>query len=80
MGEVEEDDYAFLGEIGSGSNGGFWSMDLWLNNSTVRFKIDTGADVTIIPERIYRELQPTPALSSSSKTLKGFCHGYLAYL
>ena len=27
-GEVEEDDNAFLGEIGSGSNGGFWSMDL----------------------------------------------------
>ena len=25
--------------------------------------------MTIIPERIYRELQPTPALSSSSKTL-----------
>ena len=46
-------------------------MDLRLNNSTVRFKIDTGADVTIIPERIYRELQPTPALSSSSKTLIG---------
>ena len=27
--------------------------------------------MTIIPERIYRELQPTPALSSSSKTLIG---------
>ena len=47
VGEVEEDDYAFLGEIGSGSNGGFWSVDLRLNNSTVRFKIDTGVDVTI---------------------------------
>ena len=39
VGEVEDDDYAFLGEIGSGSNGGFWSVDLRLNNSTVRFKI-----------------------------------------
>ena len=46
-------------------------MDLQLNNSTVRFKIDTGVDVTIITERVYRELQPTPALSSSSKTLIG---------
>ena len=46
-------------------------MDLRLNNSTVHFQIDTRVDVTIIPERIYRELQPTPALSSSSKTLIG---------
>ena len=36
VGEVEEDAYAFLGEIGSGSNGGFWSVDLRLNNSTVQ--------------------------------------------
>ena len=50
---MEEDEYAFLGEIGRGSSGGFWSMDLRLNNYTVRFKIDTGADVAIIVERIY---------------------------
>ena len=46
-------------------------MDLTLNNSSVRFKIDTGADVSVIPERIYKPLQPLLSLAESSKTLFG---------
>ena len=69
--EVKEEDYEFLGEIGTETSGKFWSVDLTLNNSSVRFKIDTGADVTVIPERIYKTLQPLPSLAESSKTLFG---------
>lgn len=46
-------------------------MQLTLNNSPVGFKIDTVADVTVIPESIYNSLRPSPTLATSSKTLFG---------
>jgi len=73
VGELEED-YVFLGAIGTERNEDLWSVDLTLNNSLVRFKIDTGADVTVIPEGVYKKLKPTPALLQSSKTLFGSAH------
>ena len=45
-----------------------------LNNTQVRFKIDTGADVTVIPDKIYEALRPTPTLVKSSKTFFGPAH------
>ena len=56
VGEVEEDENLFLGEIGTETNNTFWSVDLMLNNAQVRFKIDTGDDVTVIPDKIYEAL------------------------
>ena len=79
VGEIEED-YAFLGAIGSERNKDLWSLDLTLNNCLVRFKIDTGADVTVIPESVYKKLKPTPALLQSSKTLFGPAHTILPVL
>ena len=61
--EVEEEDYAFLGEIETEPSEYFWSVEVTLNDSSVRFKIDTGADVTVIPERIYKMLQPPPSFT-----------------
>ena len=61
VGEIEED-YAFFGAIGTVRNEDIWSVDLTLNNSLVHFKIDTGADVTVIPESVYKKLKPTPTL------------------
>ena len=45
-----------LGEIGTETNNTFWSVDPMLNNAQVRFKIDTRADVTVIPDKIYEAL------------------------
>ena len=73
-GEVEEDENLFLGEIGTETSNTFRSVDLMLNNAQVRFKIDTGADVTVIPDKIYEALRPTPTLVKSSKTLFGPDH------
>ena len=70
VGEIEED-YTFLGAIGTERNGYIWSVYLTLNNSVVHFKIDTGADVIVIPESVYKNLKPTPTLIRSSKTLFG---------
>ena len=79
VGEIEED-YAFLGAIGTERNEDIWSVDLTLNNSPVRFKIDTGTDVTVIPESVYKKLKPTPTLTRSGKTLFGPAHTTLPVL
>ena len=71
---MEEDENLFLGEIGTETSNTFRSVDLMLNNAQVRFKIDTGADVTVIPDKIYEALRPTPTLVKSSKTLFGPAH------
>ena len=74
LGICLQEDYAFLGAIGTERNEDIWSVDLTLNSSFVRFKVDTGADVMVIPESVYKNLKPTPTLIRSSKTLFGPTH------
>ena len=52
----------FFGEIVIETNNTFWSVDLLsVNAQQVRIKIDTGADVTVIFDKIYEALRPNPA-------------------
>lgn len=34
-----------------------WTVTVSLNTQTVEFHIDTGADVTVIPEKLYKKLK-----------------------
>ena len=45
-----------------------------LNDAQVRLKTDTGADVTVIADKIYEALRPNTTLVKSSKTLFGPAH------
>ncbi len=52
------DSYAFLGSIDTVSDNYTyqtdpWTVDLLVDNKSLSFKIDTGADVTVIPESAY---------------------------
>lgn len=73
----------FLGVVGTEAGENMRSAKLSLNSSPVSFKIDTGADVTILFEGIYDSLHPPPTLVKKSKTLFGPAdttlptHGYL---
>ena len=49
-------------------------QDQTLSEKIQLIKIDTRADVPVIPEKIYEALRPTPALVKSSKTLFGPAH------
>ena len=47
-----------------------WTVVLGLNSSQTEFKIDTRADVTVIPEHVYNRSRDGP-LSSSDRILHG---------
>jgi len=46
-------------------------LELKLNGRKVDFKLDAGADVTVIPPSLYQSLKPTPLLSKTTKLLMG---------
>ena len=57
-----------------------WKAEVKLNEHAVKFKVDTGADVTVIPPNIYHSLVPKPSLSKCDKTLMGPCKHKLCCL
>lgn len=71
--EVEEDEHGlFLGSVKC--EGEPWTVDLSINNKNVSFKIDTGADVTVLPLKVFKELyrhNHPPSLHKSTKALLG---------
>ncbi|XP_015779103.1 PREDICTED: uncharacterized protein K02A2.6-like [Acropora digitifera] len=57
-----------------------WKAEVKLNEHAVKFKVDTGADVTVIPPNIYHSLVPKPSLSKCDKMLMGLCKHKLCCL
>ena len=57
----ESDDFAFLNTVGS-DRGTFWTCTISVNGQNVPFKVDTGAEVTVISEKyaklLSQDLQP----------------------
>ena len=47
-----------------------WTVVLDLNSSQTKFKIDTGADITVIPETVYNKSRDGP-LNSPDRILRG---------
>ena len=47
-----------------------WTIDIQLNSDLIEFKIDTGADVTVIPATMYKEPRDK-SLQPADKILHG---------
>ena len=60
--ETKED--AFLGAL-TDTNGDRWNVTLQLNSHPVLFCIDTGTDVTAIPEQVWKDISKPPLLPSN---------------
>ncbi|XP_064595725.1 uncharacterized protein K02A2.6-like [Liolophura sinensis] len=62
--------YNFLGAVNCvDSQEPAWTVNLRILNKSIKFKIDSGADVTIMCETTYNSLQPRPALKPASAML-----------
>ena len=62
----QEVQYGFLGSIGTSTNPSYtWLTNIELGGSALSFRIDTGADVTAIPEKAY-----TPQMGKLSRPQK----------
>ena len=78
--DSSEDDVSVMtiGEaVNMVENNSKWNTNVLIRNHNVKFKIDTGADVTVIPEDIFRRFK-LGRLQSTSKKLcgaeqKGLC-------
>ena len=63
----------FSCEAITGSTGDSWKAKVSLNGLLAEFKLDTGAEVTVIPPGLYHNLQPAPSLSRPKRLLVGPC-------
>ena len=68
-GNSDEDCY-FLGVVEDNESQTKWSVNLSLGKTQMRFKIDTGGDVTVIPESLYLQIGIN-SLQKSSRQLFG---------
>ncbi|KAL7880825.1 hypothetical protein SRHO_G00030790 [Serrasalmus rhombeus] len=68
--EDVEDEVAFLGSLMADTDKGPWMTEIKMDHYNVVCKIDTGADVTAVPERLCSPDQLS-RLVKSSKVLKG---------
>ena len=68
--ESTKDDEAFMGMVQQSKGSSPWSITLSVNGKPVEFKIDTGADVTVIPKSVFKKI-PDVSLKSPTKTLSG---------
>ena len=70
---VEDDTDYFLGTLSCGEIGSLhvdpWKTNISINGNSIAFKLDTGADVSVVPDFILPKLNAT--LSGTERTLTG---------
>ena len=66
------DSKVFLGEV-SAKKHKPWTADIIVSQDCVTFKLDSGADVTLLPPSTYSKLTYKPLLSKTQKKLYGPC-------
>ena len=67
MGEV-----TLIDTVETGSR--VWTASIQIAKEQIEFKLDSGADVTVLPESTYHKLQVKPELQSTNKVLFGPCN------
>ena len=73
-----QDEAFLLGELNEvatvqGQAQSSWKAKLVMNGQPAEFKVDTGADVTVVPPNLYYSLKPTRVLNKASRLLMGPC-------
>ena len=66
---TDEAEGFFIGAVDCADSNEAWTVPLAINGKTVDFKIDTGADVSIISKSVYQSLPDCPELRPSQTKL-----------
>ena len=72
----QEESELFLGEVHIDhlkADNNQWKVDIMVNDQLVNFKIDSGADVSVLPAHTYEKLENTK-LQPTNKVLMGPCN------
>ena len=57
-----------------------WKADIQVNDQVVNFKLDSGADVSVLPASVYDSVKPSVKLEPTNKVLLGPCNYKLNWL
>ena len=60
-----------MGSLRADNNDMPWYEVLQVNNESMKFKLDSGADVSIISENEYQNMRPKPKLKHTDVKLNG---------
>jgi len=76
--EVQQEEQAFMGLVQNSESTMInpWAVTLFVNGKPLEFKINTGADVTVIPKSVFDSV-PGAQLRPAKKTLSGPSHKIL---
>ena len=68
--ESTKDDQPFKGVVQQQKSDNRWTITLEVNGKPIKFKIDTGADITVIPHDAFKSI-PGATLNPTSEILSG---------
>ena len=71
-------DTAFL-DVLTGNQQSSWTAEISLNNQLIQFKLDTGAEVTVVSDRVFTSLQNTK-IQKTTRVLMGPAQQKLEFL
>jgi hypothetical protein len=69
--ELIQDEF-FVEELGSQDSENEWIIPMEVNDTTVSFKLDTGAQVNILPVDQYKRLKHRPQLQKTDMKIRGY--------
>ena len=70
--EQMADDNFFVDAINEESTSDEWKLVLQIQSKPVEFKLDTGAQTNLLPEEVYKQLNPKPKLQKAKVKLTGY--------
>ena len=69
--EMAQEEYYYLDEVRTAETSP-WLVSLSVMNTEISFKVDSGADVTVIPAHIYESIQQRPKLQPTRAIVQDF--------
>ena len=70
----------FIGVVEGYQESTDWTVSIMMNDHSVEFSIDTGADVTVVPEHVYQQVAGRVSLQATNRKLCDLGHHALSVI